>query len=276
MGLSRITGPRVPSRHSEAPSAACGCFGIQHGSARLRYAALPARSHRSSVGTLGKTYAKPICSFSKNRRSPLPVTEHAPHYLSRERFRTQLATVLPLSAPLLLSAAHRSGDVLSRPCRRDEFSPPSVAPRCCAPSPDLQSILWRCLRATPFLLPVSGTRTPPKTPTPTRRTHGPPRRTDPGPGPDVARSAGGCLRGRWRIGTATPVAPTSYAVCAATASMRSDVPATGPTLSPSARERQRRAARAELMRNSSLWRQTGRHTATDQLGSVASFMNPER
>ncbi|CAK7279917.1 hypothetical protein SGPA1_10695 [Streptomyces misionensis JCM 4497] len=43
-----------------------------------------------------------------------------------------------------------------------------------------------------------------------------------------------------------------------------------------ARERQRRAARAELMRNSPLWRQTEHQTATDQLGSVASYMTPER
>ena len=42
------------------------------------------------------------------------------------------------------------------------------------------------------------------------------------------------------------------------------------------RERQRRAARVELMKNSPQWRPTERHEATDQLGSVASFMTRER
>lgn len=42
------------------------------------------------------------------------------------------------------------------------------------------------------------------------------------------------------------------------------------------RERRRRAARTELMKNSPQWRPTERHTATDQLRSVAFSMTPER
>jgi hypothetical protein len=42
------------------------------------------------------------------------------------------------------------------------------------------------------------------------------------------------------------------------------------------RERQRRAARTELMKNSPQWRPTERHTAADQHGSVAFFVTPER
>lgn len=42
------------------------------------------------------------------------------------------------------------------------------------------------------------------------------------------------------------------------------------------RERRRRAARTELMKNSPQWAPTERHEATDQHGPVAFFMPSER